>query len=113
MSSQVILYSILIIAVITGLTYLARLFPYLLFGRGAKVPHMITYLGDVLPPAVMIVLIVYCLRNISIMAYPYGIPEGAAILLTIVLYLTTKNNLIAMVSGTILYMVLIQLVFVT
>lgn len=112
MSSSVMLYSILIIALIAVLTYAARLFPYIIFGRGNKIPDMIIYLGEVLPPAVMILLIVYCIRNISVFVYPFGIPEFSAILLTIILYLLVKNNLIAMISGTVLYMILIQMVFV-
>lgn len=112
MSSSVMLYSIIIIAVIAGLTFAARLFPYVIFGRGNRIPDIIIFLGEVLPPAVMVLLIVYCIRNISIFVYPYGIPELSAILLTVVLYLTVKNNLVAMISGTVLYMVLIQVVFV-
>lgn len=112
MSNSVMLYSIIIIAVIALLTYGARLFPYIIFGRGNKVPDIVIYLGEVLPPAVMVLLIFYCIRNISLFVYPYGIPELSAILLTAVLYLTVKNNLIAMIAGTILYMILIQMVFV-
>lgn len=112
MSGNVIIYSIIIIALIAVLTYAARLFPYVIFGRGNKIPDMVIFLGEVLPPAVMVLLIVYCIRNISIFAYPYGIPEFSAILLTVILYLTVKNNLAAMISGTVLYMILIQLVFV-
>lgn len=112
MSNEVILYSIIIVGVIALLTYGARLFPYIIFGRGNKVPDMIIYLGEVLPPAVMVLLIVYCIRNISLFVYPYGIPELCAILLTAILYFSVKNNLVAMISGTILYMTLIQVVFV-
>lgn len=112
MSSSVMMYSIIIIAVIALLTYAARLFPFIIFGRGNKVPDIVIYLGEVLPPAVMVLLIFYCIRNISLFVYPYGIPEFSAILLTVILYLTVKNNLVAMISGTILYMILIQVVFV-
>lgn len=112
MSNSVIIYSIIIIALIAALTFAARLFPYVIFGRGNKVPNLVIYLGEVLPPAVMVLLIVYCIRNISLLIYPYGIPELSAILLTAVLYFLTKNNLISMISGTILYMILIQVVFV-
>jgi branched-subunit amino acid transport protein AzlD len=105
------LYLIALIALMAVLTYGARLFPYLLFGRKGKSIPVVTYLGDVLPPAVMILLIVYCVRNVSFVIYPYGIPEFTAIIAALGLYLLTKNNLIAMVSGTVLYMLLIQLVF--
>ncbi|MDR0853426.1 MAG: AzlD domain-containing protein [Clostridiales Family XIII bacterium] len=106
------IYALIIIAVMAALTYGARLFPYLLFGRGGKVPPIITYLGNVLPPAVMILLIVYCLRNVVFTVYPHGIPEFLAIAVAAILYKITKNNLLAIVSGTVLYMVFIQLIFV-
>ena len=112
MSNSVMIYSIIIIALIAVLTFAARLFPYVIFGRGNKIPDLVIFLGEVLPPAVMILLIVYCIRNISIFVYPYGIPEFSAIALTVILYLTVKNNLVAMISGTVLYMVLIQAVFI-
>ena len=112
MSNSVIMYSIIIIAVIAILTFAARLFPYVIFGRGNKVPELVIFLGQVLPPAVMVLLIVYCIRNISIFVYPYGIPEFSAILLTAILFVTVKNNLVAMISGTVLYMILIQMVFI-
>lgn len=111
MDNSVLLYSISIIFVIAALTFCARLFPYILFGRGNKVPGIVVYLGEVLPPAVMILLIVYCLRNISLFQYPYGFPELISVLLTTILYIFTKNNLIAMISGTLVYMVLIQVIF--
>jgi branched-subunit amino acid transport protein AzlD len=106
-----IIYSVVIILLMALLTYGARLFPYLLFGRGRKVSPFVTYLGDVLPPAVMILLIVYCLRNLKLTVYPFGIPEFVAIGLAALLYKITKNNLIAMVTGTVVYMVLVQVVF--
>lgn len=112
MSGNVMIYSIIIIALIAVLTYAARLFPYVIFGRGNKIPDMVIFLGEVLPPAVMVLLIVYCIRNISVFVFPYGIPEFSAILLTVILYITVKNNLIAMISGTVLYMILVQVVFV-
>ena len=111
MSNSVIIYSIIIIGVIAILTFAARLFPYVIFGRGNKIPDLVIFLGEVLPPAVMVLLIVYCIRNISIFVYPYGIPEFSAILLTAILFITIKNNLVAMISGTVLYMILIQAVF--
>lgn len=105
-------YSLTIILVIAALTFGARFFPFALFARGGKTPALVTYIGNILPPAVMILLIVYCLKNVHFAAAPHGLPELIAIAAVAVLYKVTKNNLIAMVSGTVLYMVLIQAVFV-
>jgi len=103
--------SLLIIFVIAALTFGARVFPYAVFSRGGKTPEIIAYIGNILPPAVMIMLVVYCLKNVSPLEWPHGIPEFASAAAVALLYKFTKNILIAMVGGTVLYMVLIQLVF--
>lgn len=104
-----IFYSLLIILVLAVLTFGARIFPFLLFGGGKKVPALVTYLGGALPPAVMILLIVYCIRNVDFLVFPYGIPELSGIALAFLLYKVTKNNLIAMICATALFMVLIRM----
>ena len=104
--------SALIILLIALLTFGARLFPFAVFGRRGKTPPaMVTYIGNVLPPAVMILLVVYCVKNVRPLEWPHGVPEAVSIAVVVLLYKFTKNNLIAMVGGTALYMVLIQLVF--
>lgn len=104
--------SALIIALIAALTFGARLFPFAVFGRGGKTPPgIVTYIGNVLPPAVMILLLVYCVKSVKPFAWPHGIPEAVSIAVVALLYKFTKNNLIAMVGGTVLYMTLIQTVF--
>jgi len=108
MTDNVILYSIIIVLVIAVLTFAARLFPFALFGRGKEVPSIVRYLGDTLPPSVMILLIIYCIRNVDFLEFPYGLPQFAAIALTFILYKLTKNNLIAIICGTALFMVLIR-----
>jgi branched-subunit amino acid transport protein AzlD len=103
-----LIYGIMLILLMAVLTYGARLFPYLLFGRRDRAPSIIVYLGAVLPPAVMILLIVYCLRDIDILHYPWGIPSFASIASVFILYRLTKNNLIAMIFGTLAFMVLLR-----
>jgi branched-subunit amino acid transport protein AzlD len=105
--SDTFIYSVIIVAVIAVLTYAQRLFPYLLFGRGREVPEIAVYLGKTLPPAIMMLLIVFCLRNVDFMSGNHGLPEIAAIAAGFILYKLTKNNLIAMALGTVLYMFLI------
>ena len=112
MSGASALYSIAIIAVIAVLTFGARWFPFLLFSRGGRTPDRVAYIGNILPPAVMILLIVYCLKNVSVQVWPHGIPEFVSVAVVALLYKFTRNNLLAMVGGTILYMLLIQKVFI-
>ena len=104
-------YSVFIITLIAALTFGARLFPFVLFSRGGKTPEIVVYIGNMLPPAVMILLVVYCIKNVKPLEWPHGIPELISIAAVAMLYKLTKNSLIAMVGGTILYMLLLQAVF--
>ena len=104
--------SILIILTIAVLTFGLRAAPFILFSKTGGTPKVITYLGNALPPAVMGMLIVYCLRNISVFESPFGIPELIAVVTVAALHLWRKNNLISILGGTVFYMVLIQFVFV-
>ena len=105
--------SILIILVIAVITFGLRAVPFILFSRTGKIPPVITYLGNVLPPAVMGMLIVYCLRNVSVTNTPFGVPELIAVITVAALHLWRKNNLLSILGGTAFYMILIQLVFVS
>ena len=99
------------IAVMAVVTFLTRALPFLLFGRGGEPPKVVLYLGRLLPPAVIAMLIVYCYRNTSF-AGPSGWAPGLIAGLAVVgLHVWKKNNMLSIVGGTILYMVLVQAVF--
>ena len=70
------------IAVMAGVTFLTRALPFLLFDRGEHPPKLVLYLGQVLPPAIIAMLIVYCLRDVNFSAGTHGLPELAAIAVT-------------------------------
>ena len=78
------LYPIVVIAVTALVTWALRAFPFLVFGN-KPLPDMVHYLGKFLPPAIMTVPVVYCLRETSFIQYPFGIPEIIASILVIVL----------------------------
>ena len=103
--------SILIIFVIAIITFGLRAAPFLLFSKTGTTPKVVTYLGNALPPAVMGMLIIYCLRNVSILKAPFGVPELIAVVAVAGLHLWRKNNLLSILGGTIIYMFLIQFVF--
>lgn len=103
--------SLLIILVVAAVTFATRLVPFLIFPPGRETPKVVQYLGAVLTPAVIGMLVVYCLKNIAIMHAPYGIPELIAVLVTVILHVWKRNNLLSIGMGTVLYMLLIQLVF--
>ncbi|MDD3168324.1 MAG: AzlD domain-containing protein [Eubacteriales bacterium] len=104
--------SLLIILIIAVITFALRAAPFILFSRTGETPKVVTYLGNTLPPAVMGMLIIYCLRNTTVLNAPFGIPELIAVGMVAGLHLWRKNNLLSILGGTVLYMVLIQFVFV-
>ncbi len=97
---------------ITGLTvFFTRLIPFLFFPPEKEIPPMIQYLGRALPPAVIGMLLVYCLKGVSLAAFPFGVPEMAALAVVIALHVWKRNNLLSIGVGTVLYMLLVQTVF--
>ncbi len=103
--------SFITIAVIALGTLLTRVLPFILFPDNKKSPAFINYLGKVLPYPVMGLLVVYCLKNVSFMQSPYGIPEAIAVLCVVILHLWKSNTLLSIGVGTVVYMVLVQGVF--
>lgn len=103
----------LLIIILCGLTVFAtRAIPFLIFRGKKEIPQTIRYLGRVLPPAVIGMLVVYCLKGVSVLAYPYGLPELIAVAAVVALHVWKRNNLLSIGVGTVLYMFLIQAVFV-
>lgn len=101
---------VMILAVALGVI-VTRFTPFLLFPEMKEPPKVITYLGQVLPPAMMGLLVIYCLRGVSIQRAPHGIPELIAVLAIVLLHKWKNNVLFSIGGGTILYMLLVQMVF--
>ena len=89
-------------------TVLTRFAPFLLFPAGKPTPRYIQYLGKVLPSAVFGLLVIYCLKNVSIFTGSHGIPELLAIALVAVLHLWKRQMLLSIAGGTLCYMILVQ-----
>ncbi|MBQ4558818.1 MAG: branched-chain amino acid transporter permease [Tyzzerella sp.] len=103
--------SFLIILLVALTTFATRVAPFLIFPKGKEIPKTIQYLGKVLTPAIIGMLVVYCLRNTVILSTPHGIPELVAVVVVAVLHIWKRNNLLSIGVGTVLYMALIQTVF--
>lgn len=103
---------ILMIAVAGACTFATRLFPFALFGGKKEVPKFIKYLGNVLPVAILGILIVYCLRDFEKGSINYILPQIIAVALAAGIHLWKKNTLLSIAVGTIGYMLLIHFVFV-
>ena len=99
-----------IITVVLG-TMLTRFLPFLLFPDGKPTPKYIQYLGNVLPSAVFGLLVIYCLKDVSLFTGNHGIPELISILFVIVLHLWKRQMLVSIAGGTVCYMLLVQYVF--
>ena len=90
------IHKILLIVVMTLVTMLTRFLPFLLLGGGKETPPVVSYLGKVLPYAIMGMLVVYCLKGVSFLAG---------------LHVWKRNTLLSIAGGTVFYMILVQLVF--
>ena len=109
MNTSYLLAALLVMALVTFLT---RALPFLLFGRSDRQPRIILYLGRVLPPAIIAMLVVYCLMGISFAAAADWAPALIASSAVVALHVWKKNNMLSIMGGTILYMILVQAVFV-
>lgn len=102
---------IITIAMVVLGTLITRFLPFIVFPAGKPTPKFVKYLGRVLPPAVFGMLIIYCLKNVSVFTGSHGIPELIAIAVTAGLHLWKRQMLLSIAGGTIVYMLLVQLVF--
>ena len=92
-------------------TVITRFLPFILFPAGKPTPKYIQYLGRVLPAAVFGMLVVYCLKNVTLLGGSHGIPEAVAIAAVVLLHRWKSQMLLSIAGGTILYMFLVQIVF--
>lgn len=102
---------IITIGIIVFGTMTTRFLPFLMFPPEKPTPKYIQYLGKVLPSAVFGMLVVYCLKNVSILTGSHGLPELISIALVVVLHLWKRQMLLSIAGGTVCYMLLVQFVF--
>lgn len=105
------LHSLLIVAVIAVVTYILRGAAFVLFPKGKEIPRFVQKLGSVLPYGIMGLLVVYCLKDVSITSAPFGLPELIAVLSVIILQALKRNSLLSILISTILYMIMVQFIF--
>ena len=103
--------ALIIILVVSLGTQVTRWLPFVLFPEQKEPPAVVAYLGKVLPPAMMGLLVVYCFKNVSWLSGSHGAPELLATAAVVGLHLWKKNVLLSIAGGTALYMVLLQVVF--
>ena len=101
----------MIVILLTIATMITRFLPFLIFPTGKKGPDFVEYLGKTLPYATMGLLVVYCLKGISLIAFPFGLPELFAVALIVALHWWKENSLLSIGVGTVFYMFLVQVFF--
>ncbi len=102
---------IITIALCVLATVVSRFLPFLIFSGKRPTPKFVQYLGKALPAALFGMLVVYCLKNVSILTGSHGLPELLGILLTVGLHLWKRQMLLSIAGGTIGYMLLVQFIF--
>lgn len=101
---------IMILAVALGAA-ITRFAPFWLFPESKAPSEHVLYLGRVLPAAMMGLLVVYCLRNVQPLQPPCAIPELLAVAAIVVVHKWKGNMFLSIGVSTVLYMVLVQVVF--
>ncbi len=104
-------YAFIVVLVAAACTLLTRAAPFLLFGRGKQTPPLVQYLGNVLPPAMIATLVIYCYKGTTLSALPGFAPQALAGLVVVVLHLWKRNTMLSVAGGTICYMLLIHTLF--
>ena len=92
-------------------TMITRFLPFIVFHSDKPTPKYIQYIGNALPPAIFGMLVIYCLKDVSLLGGSHGIPEAIAIVAVVALHLWKKNMLLSIAGGTVCYMLLVQFVF--
>lgn len=105
-SQQIVMIAMAVLGTVT-----TRFLPFILFPAGKPTPKYIQYLGRVLPAAVFGMLVVYCLKNVTLLGGSHGIPEAVDIAAVVLLHRWKSQMLLSIAGGTILYMLLVQIVF--
>lgn len=98
-----------LVAIMALVTMLLRFLPFIVFRK--KVPGYVVYLGEVLPPAIIGMLVIYCLKDVDLLSGSHGIPEMIAAACVVALQAWKRNSLLSILAGTAVYMLLVQAAF--
>lgn len=90
---------------------LTRFLPFWIFPADKPTPGYVLFLGRLLPPAVLGLLVIYSVKDVEWTGGLYGLPEILGILLIVGLHIWKRNMLLSIAGGTIFYMMLVQTIF--
>lgn len=103
--------SLIIIIAIALTTFMTRVIPFIVFPDNKETPKFISYLGKVLPYSAIGMLVIYCLKDVSLKNTHFWLAEFISVLVIILLHKWKKSTLISIGGGTILYMAMVQVLF--
>ncbi|WP_157150241.1 branched-chain amino acid transporter permease [Brachyspira sp. SAP_772] len=98
--------------VVVFATAILRLLPFIIIRKSIAERRYIQYLGDIIPYAMIALLVIYCIKDINIIKFPYGLPEIISIIVVAIFQIIKRNVLISIGLGTVIYMFLVQVIFV-
>lgn len=98
--------------IIVFATVIIRFLPFIIIRKSIAERKYIKFLGDMMPYSMIALLVIYCLKEVNLIKYPYGIPELISIAIIIILHIIKRNVLISIGVGTVIYMFLVQAVFI-
>lgn len=104
------MYSFFIVLAMAAVTALIRFAPFVIFSKGGEVSDSVKYLGHMLPPAIISMLLVYCIRDVSFSSVGAFLPQLLSVAAVILLHIWRRNTLLSIGLGTALYMVLIRII---
>lgn len=99
---------LIITALVALATFATRAVPFVFFNSRAP-PEILTTIEKNLPPMILMLLVIYCLKDVQWLQIPYGVPEMFTIATVTGLHLWKRNAMLSIFTGTGLYMVLVQL----
>ncbi len=106
-----VLQQVITIAICALGTMATRFLPFIIFRDNRPTPKYIQYLGKALPAAIFGMLVVYCLKDVNVIAYSFGLPELIGIITVAILHLWKRQMILSIAAGTVVYMLLVQFVF--
>lgn len=106
-------YAVTIILIAGAATFAVRYFPFALFSKYKdKMPQSVVYLGNILPQAAIAILLVYCLKGVDFSITSSYLPQAISLAAVFILHAIKRNFIISIAAGTVIYMILVQCVFV-
>ena len=105
--------SVILVVVAAAITFLLRAIPFIIFSGGREMPKPVKKVADLLPAAIMGVLVLYCIKGdvIGVMSGTYysAIATAVALIAVVLVHLWKRNTLISIAVGTVLYMVITRI----